>query len=309
MNIHAFLAWLVVGAALSVGQVDSAHTAHASADHRGAATGNYRFYNIDLGGYKLFMQCTGHSHLTVLFEAGAWSDSSEWFQVLPALAANGHEASGPQAVQYCTYDRAGEGASDPSPHGRDASTIVRELHAVLTKAHIAPPYILVGHSIGGLYIRLYAYTYPHDVVGLVLVDSVNEEGWDDLSKVGFGPAICSGNTGCAENAAWRQDRAEMRQADQALGPHPLGSRPLVVLTATLKDAPILRVWLKYQQELTTLSTNSRQLFDPLSQHVIPTDSPDFVKEAVEKVVAAVRQHSQLPPVKAWRCGDGSGFCH
>lgn len=69
-----------------------------------------------------------------------------------------------------------------------------------------------------------------------------------------------------------------------------------------------RVWLRYQKALTALSINSRQLFDPLSQHVLPTDSPDFVTEAVEKVVAAVRRHSHLLPLKAWRCGDGSGIC-
>jgi hypothetical protein len=84
--------------------------------------------------------------------------------------------------------------------------------------------------------------------------------------------------------------------------------PLVVLTATAKDAATLAVWLKLQKDLATLSTNSRQLFDPLSVHFIQTDQPDLVIEALQKVVAAVRHHSVLPPVQAWRCGNGSGVC-
>jgi hypothetical protein len=83
--------------------------------------------------------------------------------------------------------------------------------------------------------------------------------------------------------------------------------PLVVLTATNKVAG-LAVWLKLQKDFTILSTNSRQLFDPLSVHFIQTDQPDFVSEALQKVVDAVRHHGVLPPVRAWRCGDGSGVC-
>lgn len=82
-------------------------------------------------------------------------------------------------TRVCSYDRAGLGFSDPAGAPRDAAAIVRDLHALLANAGIAPPYVLVGWSSGGLYTRLYQYRYPRDVVGLVEVDPDSEFESDD----------------------------------------------------------------------------------------------------------------------------------
>jgi pimeloyl-ACP methyl ester carboxylesterase len=187
---------------------------------------------------------------------------------------------------------------------------VRELHTLLTHAHIAGPYILVAHSMGGLYVRLYAYTYPRAVVGMVLVDSVHEDLNVPLTAKDVEAACARPQISRTECMAWPRDHAEGDAARRARGPHPLGQMPLVVLTATASGyhSVSLAVWLTYQKDLATLSTNSRQLFDPLSAHFIQMDQPDFVIEALQHVVAAVRHHRQLPPVRSWRCGDGSGVC-
>ncbi|MEZ4735041.1 MAG: alpha/beta fold hydrolase [Caldilineaceae bacterium] len=79
-----------------------------------------------------------------------------------------------QNHRTCVYDRAGLGWSEPSPQPRTAATIVEELHTLLVNGDIAGPYVLVGHSIGGAYVRLYAHNYPKRVVGMVLVDSSHE---------------------------------------------------------------------------------------------------------------------------------------
>ncbi|HSZ50365.1 MAG TPA: alpha/beta hydrolase [Caulobacteraceae bacterium] len=112
-------------------------------------------------GRKLNFRCAGAGGPTVVFESGWGADSGEWVRVLPMLAPS---------RQACSYDRAGYGASDPGPDPRDAAAIVRDLRAGLRAARIRGPYILVGHSAGGLYVRLFAAKYPKDVAGLVLVD-------------------------------------------------------------------------------------------------------------------------------------------
>ena len=84
--------------------------------------------------------------------------------------------------------------------------------------------------------------------------------------------------------------------------------PLVMLTATERDTQPLAVWLRLQRDLAGLSTDSRQLLDPITEHYIQQDQPEIVIEALQRVVTAVRQRSQLPPVREWRCGNGSGTC-
>lgn len=120
---------------------------------------------IDVGGYKLHLHCRGQGQPTVLLEAGLNDFSVQWALVQPAVA---------QFTQVCTYDRAGLGWSEPSPHPRTSATMVDELHILLTQAGITGPYLLVGHSFGGINMRLFARQYPDSVVGMVLVDSAHE---------------------------------------------------------------------------------------------------------------------------------------
>ena len=125
---------------------------------------------IDVGGYRLHLYCTGTSHSgspTVILEAGGGGGSVGWSKIQPGVAS---------FTRVCSYDRAGYGWSDNGPLPRTAGRIVTELHTLLTRAAVPGPYVLVGHSFGGLIVRLYAYRYPQQVAGLVLVDSISEEG-------------------------------------------------------------------------------------------------------------------------------------
>lgn len=121
---------------------------------------------IDIGGYRLHFACQGEGSPTVIMEAGQNEFSVTWALVRPQLA---------QSARVCVYDRAGLGWSDPSPRPRTADVVVDELHSLLGNAGVAPPYVFVGHSMGGLYARLYAATYPADVAGMVLVDATHED--------------------------------------------------------------------------------------------------------------------------------------
>ncbi|UCH60998.1 MAG: alpha/beta hydrolase, partial [Anaerolineales bacterium] len=126
---------------------------------------------VDVGGYKLHINCMGQGSPTVILEAG-WGDySATWTYVQPEVA---------KTTRVCSYDRAGYGWSEPNSHPRTANAEVEELHTLLVNAKVQGPYVLVGHSLGGMLMRVYAHNYPDEVVGMVLLDSVHEEQYTRL---------------------------------------------------------------------------------------------------------------------------------
>lgn len=124
---------------------------------------------VDVGGYRLHIDCQGSSQPgapTVVLESGAGEYSLTWDHVQRQVA---------EFARVCAYDRAGLGWSERGPNPRTALHIVDELDALLTAASVEPPYVLVGHSMGGLYARFFAHEHPHRVAGMVLVDGGHEE--------------------------------------------------------------------------------------------------------------------------------------
>ncbi len=117
---------------------------------------------VDVGGYKLHIHCIGEGAPAVILDAGNGESSLDWSLVQPEVA---------KSTRVCAYDRPGYGWSDASPLPRTPRSNVKELHTLLIHAGIQGPYILVAHSYGGLVARLYAHTYPNEVVGMVLVDT------------------------------------------------------------------------------------------------------------------------------------------
>ena len=119
---------------------------------------------VDVGGYRLHINCTGEGSPTVVIESG-WGDmSATWGWVQPEVA---------KTTRVCTYDRAGMGWSESSPQPRTAREFAKELHTLLEKANEPGPYVLVGHSMGGYTVRVYAHDYPAEVAGVVLIDPQN----------------------------------------------------------------------------------------------------------------------------------------
>src|SRR5262245_45485638 len=125
---------------------------------------------VDLGGWRLHLNCTGRvsaSQPTVILEAGAGGFSVDWSLVQPEVA---------RFARVCSYDRAGLGWSDLGPRPRTLRQVTWELHTLLEKAGVRPPYVFVGQSYGGILARLYAFTYPLEVGGMALVESGHERG-------------------------------------------------------------------------------------------------------------------------------------
>ncbi len=131
---------------------------------------------VDIGGHRLHLHCEGQGEGTVILESGLGGSSLDWALVQPSVAA---------FARTCTYDRAGYGWSDIGPEPRDAARIAEELHALLMRAQVPAPYLLVGHSFGGFSIRLFAARWPRIVAGLVLVDAAHEEQFRARSRAGL----------------------------------------------------------------------------------------------------------------------------
>jgi pimeloyl-ACP methyl ester carboxylesterase len=127
---------------------------------------------VDIGTHRLHLQCAGEGRPAVVFDAALGGSSLSWTLVQPDVA---------RVTTTCSYDRAGFGWSDAGPPPRTAGRIADELHAALRRAGIAPPYLLVGHSFGGLVARLFAARHRDEVAGLVLIEPAIVEDWADPS--------------------------------------------------------------------------------------------------------------------------------
>jgi pimeloyl-ACP methyl ester carboxylesterase len=129
---------------------------------------------VSVGDHRLNLYCSGTGSPTVVFEAPSGTPGWTWWAVQPAVAAK---------TRACVYDRAGLGFSDAATRVSNPSNELDDLHALLAAASLKPPYVLVGNSVGGALAQLYAYRYPAEVSGLVLVEPMNENDSARIDKV------------------------------------------------------------------------------------------------------------------------------
>ena len=128
---------------------------------------------IDVGGYRLHLYCVGEGSPTVILDAAFPAQGSNWVWVQSALSPH---------TQVCAYDRADLGWSDLSPQPNDTRQNAQALHTLLVNANVPSPYILVGHSFGGLYVRMFAELYPDETVGIVFIEGTLPDGLKALGK-------------------------------------------------------------------------------------------------------------------------------
>ncbi|MEM7115474.1 MAG: alpha/beta hydrolase [Chloroflexota bacterium] len=126
---------------------------------------------IDVGGHQLHIHCLGEGEPTLIVDTGAADWSLSWLTLHPKLA---------KQTRTCLYDRAGLGWSEPGPMPRASKQLVTELHTLLNNANIEPPYILLGHSLGGYNARIFHEQFPDEVRGIILLDSAHEKQWEQF---------------------------------------------------------------------------------------------------------------------------------
>ena len=284
-----------------------------------AASGDFSGL-VDIGGRSLYLECHGTGSPTVILVSGYRASGRFWSDdllqpddprqmVLPGVA---------ETTRVCTYDRPGTVASigeddfvsrsDPIAQPRTSMEVVAELHALLQAAEIPGPYVLAGHSMGGFFARLYAATYPDEVVGLVLVDAYSEqtetlmtpEQWEAMGQLsrelGSDTVVPIPGYGDLETIGCGADNATMREAVAAspLPPMPLAvlahGKPIIVLDETRGFTTA--EWEALQQasfeDLAALVPQARFSVASESGHDIHQDQPELVIEAVRQVVAGVR---------------------
>jgi pimeloyl-ACP methyl ester carboxylesterase len=154
---------------------------------------------IDIGTHRLHLHCAGQRPPTVVFDAALGGSSLSWSLVHPAVAC---------FTRACTYDRAGFGWSDAGPLPRTAGRIADELHHLLQRAAVPGPYVLVGHSYGGLVMRLLAARHADDVAGLVLIEPAIPEEWaaptvEQHALIRRGVRLCRYGAGAARSGVAR----------------------------------------------------------------------------------------------------------
>lgn len=277
---------------------------------------------VDVGGHHLHIHCVGTGSPTVVLEAGLGEPSTimaGW--IAPAVATD---------TRVCVYDRAGKGWSDPAPEGADPLAVVTDLHTLLERHGETGPFVLAGHSSGGVYVQAYAATYPDDVAGLVLLDAQPRTALTDLPGYAADYAALRKASGIAQPAARFGVMRLVSNTSSAGLPEPVRSRerafgstagqarsmrdelaalPVVMERAqsltTVGDKPVAIVtaeqdamegWLPLQAALTELSTNSSQHSVPDATHSsIVEDEHDaaHASGAILDVVQAVRSGSML----------------
>jgi pimeloyl-ACP methyl ester carboxylesterase len=288
---------------------------------------------VAVGGYQMHLYCTSANATgspTVILETGLGSTSAAWALVQPEVA---------KATRVCSYDRAGMGWSDPSPEPRDAGNITLELHTLLQNANVPGPYVLVGWSYGGLYVREYAGQFGDEVAGMVLLDSSHPDQWtrtpqgqaqyETNAKIySVAPALArlglmrvrgftqpsSGlptpydqalKASFAATKDWDAQSAEFLASpetnDQVRQLTSWGNMPLFVLTATEHSTPPEqeRLWQNWQTELTALSVNSVHQVLEGADHASFWRDPETAKITTSAILQVVEAARTGQPL-AWK---------
>lgn len=301
-NLHGRSRWLVytlLGAYMLAGLGAGYQTIGEALDRRAhTAPGQL----VDVGGHRLHLSCAGSGAPAVVLEAGLGGTGAGWALISAAIA---HDTT------VCVYDRAGRGWSDVASGRQDGVAVATDLHELLERGRVPAPYVLVGHSTGAQYVRIFAGRYPEQVAGMVLLDGQPAEAFEGLPDfpafynrfrrvsgvlpllARLGLARLLAHSPARDANSLRAEFAELPTSlQQARSFQNLGDRPLVVLTASQGAQ---KGWLPLQGELATLSRNSSHRIVPFTHDELVTnqDAAQASIEAVRDVVKAVRQGTQV----------------
>jgi pimeloyl-ACP methyl ester carboxylesterase len=287
-----------------------AHTAQATVSEP-PAPGAF----IWVGGHRLHLDCQGTGSPTVVFDSGLGGSSLDWTLVQPEVAS---------FTRACAYDRAGYAWSDQGPLPRDSENIVRDLEQLLGNASVAAPYVLVGHSLGGLIVQHFARQYPQRVAGMVLVDATHEDQFRRLREavVPFGQTrrslvvmdganrvpeglpedirLLAGGFGARSKSiiVVRSELSFLHGAAPLAESGALPDVPLVVIShrmltpaASPREGQWEKMWMEMQLDLAARTRQSRHVIASTSDHYVHIREPAIIIDAVRGVVEQYRREN------------------
>ena len=245
---------------------------------------------IAVGNYQVQMASAGSGRYTVIFESGFGTGMGTWRKVAPEVA---------KSARTVTYSRAGHGTSDPRPEARTLLQSSEELDQLIGAAKLRPPFILVGHSYGGLLARAFALRHPDQVAGMVLVDPADERFNPALRKLDATRAAADDRQFAAIVPAKFQPELQQLQPVLDSGTFPLAGKlpdvPVVVLTSVkqadkpeffLETPEAVAIKRGLHADFLRQFRNGSQVTTDKSAHNIQMEQPELVIAAVEKVIAA-----------------------
>jgi pimeloyl-ACP methyl ester carboxylesterase len=222
------------------------------------------------------MLVSGAGSPTVILETSGMAPLECWAKVQPAVE---------RFARVVSYDHAGYWGSEPGPKPRDARQIARELHTALQDARIPPPYVLVGYSFGGPFVRVFAGLYPEEVVGLVLVDPSQEVAFEWLRD--NHPEV----NRITEQDVARQDEwgCSWASLDQARAARLSPGLPVALITCTRHDrstlmGQLMPIWLDAHRNWLRGVPGSRHVVTGKSGHGIVFEEPELVVETIREVI-------------------------
>jgi pimeloyl-ACP methyl ester carboxylesterase len=259
--------------------ITAAVCACASADPT-AVTGKF-----SIGGRSLYLDCHGSGSPTVVMDAGLGNTHATWSAVAPAVS---------KLARVCTYDRANLGSSDATTKPRSSADIVSDLHALLKSASISPPYLLVGHSLGGMDMRLFASDFATEVAGIVLVDPTPTAFVDEECAVVTASECSALRSGWSDNP---EGIDNVKNGQEITQTGPLPTVPMTVLAATTHGQAVITepatqaqievFWQRDQAALVASMPQAKLEVIP-SGHDIQLLHPDAVIGALTEMIAALR---------------------
>ena len=258
---------------------------------------------VDVGTHSLYIHCTGTGKPTIVIDTGVGESYESWESTIESLS---HE------TRVCAYDRAGYGQSEPGPMPRDSQRAADELHLLLANSGEGDPFLLIGHSLGALNMQLYAYSYPEEVAGLVLLDPpplawMMGERFPELRELFIeetealrkdaDSASTSSDPEIRANAAyWNAVASEFEEffgwtAEEIGEIHSFGELPLTVIGATEPDPRFgdsaqeyRQFWNEESQLIAGKSEPGKFILAEGSSHHIHLDAPQVVFDAILEMI-------------------------
>jgi len=308
--------WLVYPVVVVLGALAVGGAFETLSAARDSATYPMTGQLVDVGGRRLHIECAGTGDPTVVLESGLSEGSPYWGRIAPVVSSS---------TRVCVYDRAGRGGSDDAGAPQDGLAVATDLHALLENAGVSRPIVLVGHSTGGPYVRVFAQQYPDDVAGMVLLDAQPADAFTALptfpsayssirlttallpsiARLGLYrvilamlPSDLPAPYGDIESAQQSTPLAMSGQRDefavlpstlsQAEALTSLGDKPLVVVSATVDTQ---EGWPEAQKTMVSLSSNADHRLASGQDHgslIVSEEGAAISAKAIDDVVAAVR---------------------